>query len=254
MLKFASDNDLNAILKFCDKNLLGTRIACYCLAYGFERDFLKIWFDDSKGKVDTVIAKFYDSITLVTCAEDVEEISDFIRMIGFSSLETYLSTSQKLSLNADDIKKSYVFSGSFSAGDAENLGEEFYKDLYNLVSENIPGSFSSDNDSYFAFLSDFTFRKRRNLARCKGIITEGKLVSSVITSAETPTSAIISAVVCDKNIRGKGLGKRTVSSMVHELIDENKSVFVVALNETAQGFYEHLGFAYYDSIVIVNDI
>ena len=36
--------------------------------------------------------------------------------------------------------------------------------------------------------------------------------------------------------------------MVDELINKNKKVFVIALNESAQGFYEHLGFEYYDDI------
>ena len=248
MLKLAQSKDLDAILTICDGDLLGTRIGCYALAYGFDRDFLYIWLDEDNG---TVVAKFYDSITLKTDSDDVGEIADFIRMIGFESLETNLETCRKLGYDNFETKKAYVFSGASQDGEAVNLGEEYYRKLYNLVSENIPGSFSSDAESYFAFLSDFTFRKHRNLARCKGIISEGNLVSSVVTAAETKTSALISAVACDKNIRGKGLGKKTVMSMVDELISENKKVFVIALNESAQGFYEHLGFEYYEDIAII---
>lgn len=248
MLKLAQTKDLDAVLSVCDGDLLGTRIGCYALAYGFARDFLQIWIDS---ETDTAIAKFYDSITLKTESDDIAEISDFIRMIGFDTLETDLETCRKLGYENYIAKKAYVFSGVSQQGEAVDLGEEYYKKLYSLVCENIPGSFSSDAESYYAFLSDFTFRKRRNLARCKGIISEGNLLSSVVTAAETGTSALISAVACDKNTRGQGLGKKTVMSMVNELVSENKKVFVIALNESAQGFYEHLGFEYYDNIAII---
>ncbi len=248
MLKLAEKQDIDTILGICDGDLLGTRIACYALAYGFERDFLQIWFDDI---ASTVISKFYDSMTLAGNCESPEEVADFIAMIGFDSLEISLKNCEKLGLKADDIKKSYVFSGETQNCRADNIGEEHYKSLYSLVCENIPGSFDNSKESYLAFLSDLTFRKKRGLARCKGIISEGKLLSSVITSAETKKYALISAVTSDSNFRGKGLGKMTVLSMVDELIKENKKVFVVALNKSAEGFYEHLGFEFYDKIATV---
>lgn len=249
MLKLASDKDLDAIISFCDGDLLGTRIGCYCLAYGFERDFLSVWIDDSNGKISTVIAKFYDSITLVSNSDSVNEIRDFIDMTGYKSLEMYLETSEKAGLKGEDVKKSYLFSAEAENMGAEELTEEYYKELYTLVSDNIPDSFLNTKEAYLSFLSDFTFRKRRGFARSKGIITDNRLSSSVITSAETPHNALISAVASDKNARGKGLGKKTVLTMVSELCSENKRVFVIALNESAEGFYEHLGFKFYRNIV-----
>lgn len=248
MLKLAKEQDIETVINICHGDLLGTRIACYALAYGFEREFLHIWFDETNS---VVIAEFYDSMTLSGNCEPSEEIRDFLGMIGFHSLELSLENCIKLGFEADDIKKSYIFGGKAENLGAENITEEYYKALYSLVSENIPGSFDESKDAYLAFLSDLTFRQRRGLARCKGIISDGKLVSSVITSAETPDYALISAVASDKSIRGKGLGKSTVLSMVDELIKEDKKVFVVALNKSAEGFYEHLGFKFYGEIATV---
>ena len=250
MLKLATETDLDAILRFCDGDLLGTRIGCYCSAYGFDRDFLNVWVDCSDDSISAVIVKFYDSITVIADGDDLSEISEFISMLGFCNLEATLETCRKLSYEPDEIKKSYIFSGEAESSDAQDLSEEHYKALYKLVSENIPGSFSDDNESYLAFLSDFTFKKRRNLTRAKGIILDGKLVSSVITAAEVPGNALISAVASDKEIRGKGLGRRTVMTMVSELLKENKKVYVIALNESAEGFYEHLGFEFCENIAI----
>lgn len=248
MLKLAGEQDKDIILDICNDDLLGTRIACYALAYGFERDFLNIWFDTDSS---TVIAKFYDSMTVAGDCNNPDEIRDFISMSGFCSLELSLENCKKLGFEADDIKKSHVFAGDTQDFEVDNINEEYYKALYSLVSENIPGSFDNSKEAYLSFISDLTFRRIRGLARCKGVISEGKLLSSVITSAETKTCALISAVASDKNSRGKGLGKITVMSIVDELINENKKVYVIALNESAQGFYEHLGFIFYCDIATV---
>ena len=248
MLKLAKNKDINIIKYICDGDLLGTRIVCYALAYGFDRDFLQIWFDEEN---DVVVAKFFDSITVSGNCNEAEEIAEFIGMIGFKSLEISLVNCEILGLTADTIKKSYIFTGVSRNYGAVNICEDYYKSLYSLISENISGSFESSEEAYLSFISDLTFRHRRGLARCRGIISQGKLVSSVITSAETHNCAIISGVTSDKIIRGQGFGKKTVMSMVDELINEKKTVFVVALNETAESFYEHLGFEFNGKIATV---
>ena len=251
MLKLAEKENLEAIIRFCDGDLLGTRIGCYCLAYGFSYDFLNIWIDESEGEIQTVIAKFYDTITVKTSAESFDEIEDFVNMIGFNTLEMYQSVCEKSDFTTDEIKKAYIFDGISENLGASSLQEEHLRDVYELVSRNIPGSFSNTKEAYLSFLSDFTFKSRRNLARCKGVLIDSKPVSSTITAAETPTCALLSAVASASNLRGNGLGKTTVLTMVDELKNEGKKAFVVALNESAQGFYEKLGFKYFNDIAII---
>lgn len=251
MLKMAEKENLEDILRFCDGDLLGTRIGCYCLAYGFSYDFLNIWIDETEGEIKTVIAKFYDIITIKTSAELFDEIKDFLYMIGFNTLEMYRSVCEKSGFTPEEVKKAYIFDGISDNLGASSLQEEHLRDVYELVSRNIPGSFSNTKEAYLSFLSDFSFKSRRNLARCKGVLVDSKPVSSAITAAETPACALISAVASDSDLRGKGLGKTTVLTMVDELKNEGKKVFVVALNESAQGFYEKLGFKYFDDIAII---
>ncbi len=248
MLKAATKKDLEAILKFCDGDLFGTRIGCYCIAYGFERDFFSVWIDDSDGNITTVISKFYDSITLKSSSCNTAEAAGFINMIGYLSLETDSDTCRRFGFSPDSTKRAYIFKGKTDENFADETAEEYNKALYSLVSENIPGSFENTKEAYLSFLSDFTFRKRRNLARSKGFVTDGKLVSCVITSAETENCALLSAVASDKSVRGMGYGKKTVLSAVNELRNENKEVFVIALNESAESFYEYIGFEYYTDI------
>ncbi len=251
MLKLATQSELESILEFCDRDVLGTRIGCYCLSYGFDYDFLSVWYDDSDGSIKTVIAKFYDTVTVKTSYEEIEEVADFIKMIGFTSLECNHQTCEKLGFEPAEIKKAYVFNGTAENLGAETLDENHYKALYELVSLNIPGSFNSTKEAYLSFLSDLTYKSRRGLARCKGILLGEKLVSSAITAAETHTCALLSAVAIDSRLRGKGLGRKTVLTIADELIKENKKIFVVALNKSAEGFYEKLGFDRLCDIAIV---
>ena len=251
MLKLATSDNLESVIRFCDGDLLGTRIACYCLAYGFDYDFLNIWYDDTDGKINTVIAKFYDTVTVITDSDEIEETADFIRMIGFETLECDLETCRKLAFEPCEIKKAYIFRGTAENLGADTLSEEHYKALYELVSLNIPGSFENTKEAYLSFLSDLTYKSRRGLSRSKGIVLDGKLVSSVITSAETASYAILSAVASDSELRGRGLGRKTVLTIADELIMEGKTIFVVALNKSAEGFYEKLGFEHCCDIAIV---
>lgn len=243
MLKSACENDLKSILSFCSDDLIGTRISCYCLCYGFDRDFFSVWLNEAEGKIKGVVTKFYDSITL-ECESDCnfDEIRQFVSMLGYSEIMCSEEACRAMSFKEYQSKKAYVFNGDAGECESENLFEGHYKQLYELISEAIPGSFSSGNEAYLSFLSDFTFRKNRKMARAKGLSEDGELLSCVITSSETDFAAILSGVACKSTSRKSGLGKRTVLSATKELLSENKKVYVIALNESAQGFYEHIGF------------
>lgn len=253
MLKAAGKNELRDILDFCSEDLIGTRIACYCLCYGFDKDFFSVWVS-GEDKTTAVVAKFYDSITIkCDCDCDFNEIKQFVSMLGYNEIMCSEKTCKGLDFKDYKRKKAYVFCSEEQEYTTENLGEEYYKQLYSLISEAIPGSFKDTREAYLSFLSDFTYRKRRDFASIKGITENGELLSCVMTSSETNEAAIISGVACKSTSRKTGLGKRTVLSMVKYLMDKGKRVYVIALNESAQGFYEHIGFSEVYNICFIND-
>lgn len=247
MLKLAQERDIDNIINFCN-DLIGTRIACYCLAYGFDKDFFTVWIDDEGGVINAIVAKFYDSCTVkLTAGYEFDELSQFISMVGCNSI----MCSNNLGFSDYDLKKAYVFLGELSDFSSRHLGEEYYKQLYSLISEAIPGSFDNSKEAYLAWLSDFTYRQRRNLARSKGVVQNGELLSCVITSSESHKAAVLSGVACKPTARKSGLGKATVLSVVNELANEGKKAYVIALNESAEGFYEHIGFEYIHDIYLI---
>ncbi len=248
-IRLADSSDLSEISVFCRGSILGTKIMCQINSYGFDRGFLWVWLCLDGERTEGVICKFEDSITLIgSFGENSEDVRTFLDMTGFSSL---CSTNEALlSLGYDDTvtKKAYIYSGSYSSETFSDLSEEHYRGAYSLISRSIPDSFSETEEAYLSFLSDFTFRHRRSSARIKGYTEDGRVMSCALTSAETDTSAIISGVACDIDCREKGLGKRTVLSLVQELKSENKTVYVIALNKKAEGFYEHIGFSFKENI------
>ncbi len=251
-IKLADCNELNTISAICHGTLLGTKIMCQIKAYGFERDFLYVWLclDDEENPVG-VICKFEDSITLDgSFNSGVEDVKTFLDMIGFGSLCCTYKVALHLGYNESDTKNAYVYTGEYRGEALSDLPEMYYKECYSLISRNIPDSFSETEEAYLSFLSDFTFRQRRGLARIKGY-SEYKVLSCALTSAETDDSAIISGVACDVGCRKQGLGKKTVLSLAQELKNENKAVYVIALNEKAEGFYGHIGFEFKEKISFI---
>lgn len=252
MIKLVEEVDLSSVYGFCKDSILGTKITCLLKAYGLERDFLNAWIYKAEDKITAVITKFFDNITLVSdMTDNLSEIKAFIEMIGYSSICMTELNAEKLCYGDRTVKKSYVFKDKSTCYSLCDLTEEYYKDAYSLISKNIPDSFGESEEEYLSFLSDFTFRKRRGLARFKGTLVDDCVSSTALTSSETENSAIISGVACDLSVRKKGLGKKTVLALANELADENKTVYVIALNESAEGFYEHIGFEFNEKISFI---
>lgn len=243
MVKLVENKHIKSVSDFCGDGLIGTKIACFLDVYGTDASFFKCWYCEYEGAITSVIAKFEDSILLL-CQEnaDKEEVIGFCQMLGYSSLMCYEKTAEFLGLTDCILRQAYIINRVCGDFEAENLGEENYRSAYRLICENIPDSFDDTKEAYLSFLSDFTYRKRRSRARMKGITENGLLLSTAMTAAETDKAALMSGVACDKNTRKAGLGKRTVLGLAKELLNENKKVHIIALNESAEGFYEHIGF------------
>ena len=258
MLKRAEITDLPYIRELCRNTIVGTRILCYILAYGFDRDFLEIWIIKEQDKVTGVIVKFYDDVTLLCDKNaDLEQLKAFIGMFYFKNLTCSADLSFQLGFKNVTVKKGYRYEGLVADFECDLLQEDDYRNCYKLICKEIPDSFSGEREAYLSFLSDFTFRKRRSLARGVCTHTDGSLSSVALTAAETEDAAIISGVACDRVLQKSGLGKKTVLSLVKLLDDDNKKAYVIALNEKAEGFYEHIGFKEVENIAFIereNDV
>lgn len=252
MLKAVAKNDIQLVLNFLDGDIISTRIASYLKSYGVDKDFVKFWMCVN-GEDVTAVLSLFESSLLIKASEacDKDEVKTFLSMISYSNLSCNEDTLYLIEPVEVILKQGYRFAGNRGNNVCENADESSLKAVYKLICESIPGSFANTKEAYLSFLSDFLFRNRRGLARCKCIRENGKVVACALTSAETETYALISGVASDSAFRKGGYGKRVVSAIVNELLKENKTVYVIALNDSARGFYEHIGFEKYEKIAYI---
>lgn len=254
MLKLGNPHDINAIEMLCNGSILGTKILCYLNAYGFDRDFLNVWIDENYGVVSAVITKFYDDVTILYNEQaDADQLCMFVNMVGFNTVCCSDELSEKFKTENYVLKNGYRFDGHLDLDKytADSITENDTESAYKLICKEIPGSFSDNREAYLSFLSDYTFRERRGLAR--GVCThdDNKVLSVALTSSETKNAAIVSGVACDSSFKKRGLGKQTVLTLTGLLKHEEKEVYVIALNESAEGFYEHIGFKKKEKIAFI---
>lgn len=243
MLKLLSDEKVQDVISFSEKHPLGVHIACKLTAYGTDKDFLLVWYSEDENGVNAAVLSFFGDI--IICADDTadfEEIGTFITAYGYKSICGKKEILIKCGFELSDEKTMFSYTGKTCEAFARVQSGADMKKVYELISLSIPGSFSSKKEAYLSFLSDFTYRERRSLARVKAVCENEKVLSCALTAAESEASALISGVASDKNIRGKGYGKKTVLSLANELSLENKKVYVVALNNSAKEFYKKIGF------------
>ncbi len=254
MLKLLNEENLSDILDFCKNSILGTRISCYALCYGFERNFLMFWGSNGTEGLNTVIAKFYDDVTVITSnASDLNEVSEFTTMLGYKTLTTGAHNARLMNFDKYIVKKGYKFeTKEFAEHQCEAASEGDFKQIYSLVSKSIPNSFSDTKEAYLEFLSDYTFRFYKGYANAVCIREGENVVACAMTAAQSNDSALISGVACDEKFRKSGLGKKVVLSLADKMIKENKDVFIIALNESAEGFYEHIGFKEVEKIAFID--
>ncbi len=209
MLKKATAENEKEILSFLSEGVVSLKIASYIKAYGFERDFINYWLAFSEeNELISVFALFETSAVLYAEeGADLTELRSFIEMLGFETLVCSEKTAYSLGFEKIQIKKTYFYDGEADEASAEEIEEEKIKDVYNLICENIPDSFEKSKNAYLSFLSDYTFRKRRSLARGKCITENGKVLSSAITAAETESAALISGVASDRSAEKKASEK-----------------------------------------------
>ena len=98
MLKLAEEKEL---LDFCRRDAFGTKIAGYLKTYSADSAAVRFWVQRNDENIITAaVCRVYDSVVLSAEPDaDFEELWQFLRIIGFSTLSCEESVCQKLGLS-----------------------------------------------------------------------------------------------------------------------------------------------------------
>lgn len=239
MLRLTADERIDAVLRFCSGDPIGARVGAYLAAYRNDMPFALFWEQVENEEITAAVGKIDGDMTVFAAENaDFSELSDFVRVIGFNTLFSQAQALRKLGFDCvhGDIMN---FSGEGRRDERAKFGVEPAA-LYGLLcSVNRPEAVGE----YLPWLSDFTFRERRNMLRAVGIYENGRLASCALTSAETESDAVISGVATEIESRGKGLAKGCVRTLISKLKTlGKKNIFVMTDEPRLSEYYERLGF------------
>lgn len=248
MIRLCKKEDSAALAAFCGNTLFGCYILSRFCCYGNDYDFCKCYVDEADGTVQTALSVLDGTAVVLTGkTTDFEELALSLPVLGVRVLMCSAQAAVNLPFPALQQKTAFHLQMTLSAAEASDTAP--MRDVYDLISAAIPGSFPDTKDAYLRFLSDFTFRKNRGRARLKAIAENETLRACALTAAESDSAAVLSGVACRADCRGLGFGKAVVSALAHDLQNEQKDVHVIALNDSAGGLYRALGFEQEDTIL-----
>ncbi len=243
MISYVDNNNLSMLEEFLSgqNNIYSCRISCLLKSYGLGYDFAGFHIQtDEAGNVTAAFGKYYSDMTVcLTESSDIDELSEFLSVCGFSSLLCGAVL---------------PIGGSFDSGMIMELkkpvpqkalpdGMRFdtappLRDVWTLLKSCEGRDF--EVPEYEDFLIDMSHKLRHGTARCIAVQSGQEITASSMTVSESDDCAIIGAVASQKAHRRIGIGSACVTRLCSEL--RNRTVFIMRDENKNESFYNSLGF------------
>ena len=251
MIKFI-DSEKYSLKEVCSRDVFGTRIYAYFLTYSYEFDFMRFWIQLDENENPVAAISLIDGSMTVTCGEnaDFEELSAFVKMIGFSSLQCDRRVMK--SLGIDEALWGFVVRYEAITDRTKyeiTLCESVdYSDVYKLIK----GADLLGVGEYLPWLSDVTHRVKKGTARAALAVENGEPAACAMKLFVTDSAVLLGAVATDKSHRGKGLGGGLVTLLGNESLQENKRTELLCKHDSIVDFYRSIGFTVAGEWAIAN--
>lgn len=212
--------------------------------YGFNTSFAMFWIQELDGKITAAVSKV-DSHVIVAAEDgfDLQELKEFLNVIGFSSLlgEKWVLDDLGFKISEKGIIMKY---SSLAMTDENNEPMAFaceppYRKIYNLLKE--PDAFGESIPAYEDWLCDLSARVRNNCARVLFREKEDRCISCGMFTFESDSGAVIGAVATHKDYRSMGYASDIVKELCTAAQKEKKDVFLMC-REDKVSFYKKLEF------------
>ncbi len=249
MIKAVNKNVGN-FLDFCDKDVFGTRIKAYFNCYSTDYDFVKFWVQtDDDGAVTAAISRIDGDMTLTAADTDLEELLQFVKIVGFTTIQCAKSIAEYLT--DDETLCGYVVRFENEKENYNiNLKKNFeLKEIYAIIkAENLTGV-----GELLPWLSDTTFRLNRNTATPILAELDGENAGCAMVLFRTDKAALLGAVATVPRFRGRGVARALVTRLANEELKSGRRTELLCKNDSIVDFYKSIGFKIADEWSLITD-
>lgn len=222
-------------LDFMPADPYGARISALADTYGTAYDFALFWVQKVEEIPVAAISRIDGNATLC-CTEnaDFEELSEFLKVSGYSSITFDSKLSVKLGITPQ--KTSFTVKYTGGATVCENILFDYdKKEIYSLLCE-----CGFELGDYGAFLADVCSRLNKSTASLAAAECDGRLCACAFALFEGRKSVLLGAVGTSPAARGKGYASKLVGTLAE--MKKDKEVFLFCRNDSLADFYSKIGF------------
>ena len=209
-----------------------------CLVSAFEGSALApdIWVQKQNNNITAVISRFGGRLYITANSADLEEIKEFINVMGFSEVFTEKETAESLGFNKFD---EFTVLKKPVKGQADFCDIPPLKNLYAALKEGEDGDIVLPEFEFFA--ADISHRLRHG-----GAVALLEDFGAAL-AFKSEFGGIINGISVKKGLRGRGLGRKLLKNICEYL---NGDIFVCTNEKTAE-FYIKNGFEPYGLAVLI---
>lgn len=214
------------------KDIFSVKIFSLFRAYGTKYPFIRFYAQKNNSEITAIICILDNDITLsyIHNKADIEELTEFVNVMGFSTLlcdgSFVLDREYDCGIIMSSERKTEI------ACDYTDVDEYPYLfDLFNFV--------DYGNVDFESWYVDISHRIRHGCAKAVTLNVDGEIISSAIFSSIYENDAILTAVQTKPEFRKSGYASALVSAMC---CDVTGTVFLMREKYKNESFYKKLLF------------
>lgn len=200
-----------------------------------------------QGDQGSVIALLDGQATVWANEAEREEVALFLTMQpDVTAVAADVSTAEAMAAQWQTTVRTVPVMRCRKLQTPETLPSASPRELYAFLEPIFPGL-----PPFEGWYMDVCYRERHGFCRNVAVISENRIVSSAMTTAEWQGGALIGGVATDPRYRRRGLAARCVGALTAGLQQEKRQVYICPKTEGAQRIYDALGFAVCDHMAML---
>lgn len=260
MLKEAKREDLDRILKYLKPDVQNC-IYMYTdiFMYGVDNSNMKIWYADKEGKMNVVVMKYHDSISVYSDLSDWD-VNGVVSLIKEQNVTMVNARREMINEMAPLLEDNYYTDYGYIVRLDNYVPVGLENECTMATLDDVPEIaelLSQDEfykDSYTAkeIEEQFTERMTTGMGRSCIIRRDGKIVAHCASFTEADGIAVRAGTICHKDYRGQKLGIAVENYITMYMNEHGYQWYTFLVEENRREAFEKIGnpvVAYYGKLI-----